>query len=174
MKKREKIPFDDALADAIIAAHGLRPAVKKVWKNRGHIPGDYLDENRDDSARLTDRDPVYQRVREILARPEIAATKFRTLGKKGADITRAKDRLSEAELIGLKTEITEIRNKLRQAKDLPTTRNLRAALTDVRLHPTKIVSNALYERIKRDSRVEEYEKRDAQVALLALYNHLKI
>lgn len=174
MKKRDKIPFDDALADAIIAEHGLSPSVKKVWKNRGHIPGDYLDENRDDTAKLTDRDPEYQRFREILARPEIANTKFRTLGKKGQDVKVGKDRMTEAERLGFKTEITELRNKIRLAKDLPTSRNLTACLTDVRLHPTKIVEPKLYDRLQRGMELYDYEKREAQVALLALYNHLRI
>lgn len=57
MKKKEKLPYTDELADAIIAEHNLRPDVKKVWKTRGHIPGDYLDENRDESEKLNDRDP---------------------------------------------------------------------------------------------------------------------
>lgn len=174
MKKKDKIPYDDGLADAIIAEHSLRQAVKKVWKNRGHIPGDYLDENRDDSAKLTDRDPEYQRFRDILSRPEIAASKFRTLGQKGVDIQRGKDRMTEAERLGFKTEITELRNKIRQAKDLPTNRNLVACLADVRLHPTKVIPAALYSKIQRDTPLAEWEKREAQVALLALYNHLRI
>lgn len=174
MKKKDKIPYTDALADAIIAEHALRPEVKKVWKNRGHIPGDYLDEARDDSAKLTDRDPEYQRFRDILCRPEIAASKFRTLGHKGVDITRDKDRMTEAERIGFKTEVTELRNRIRQAKDVPTNSNLRKALTDVRLHPTKVVSVALYAKIMRDTPLADYEKKEVQFALLSLYNHLRI
>lgn len=174
MKKKEKIPYTDELADALIVAHNLRPEVKKVWKNRGHIPGDYLVENRDDSARLTDNDAEYQRFREILARPEIAATKFRTLGQKGSDVQRGKDRMSEAERIGFKTEITEIRNRLRQAKDLPTNKNILAALSDVRLHPTNIIHKNLYSKLLRDGVLTDYERKDVQVAILALYNHLRI
>lgn len=59
MKKKQKVPYTDELADTVIAAHGLRPEAKKVWKNRGHIPGDYLDENRDATAKLSDNDPEY-------------------------------------------------------------------------------------------------------------------
>ncbi len=174
MKKRSKIPYDDALADAIIAQHGLNPSVKKVWKSRGHIPGDYLDENRDDSAKLTDRAPELQRFREILNRPEIAVSKFRTLGAKGTDIARGKDRMTEAERIAFKAEVVEIRNRLRLAKDVPTIRNLQAALTDVRLHPTKFIANPLYSKIQRGTELADWEKREAQFALLALYNLLRI
>lgn len=174
MKKREKIAYDDALADAIIAANGLRPEAKKVWKSRGHIPGDYLDENRDESAKINDRDPEYQRIREILGRPEIASSKFRSLAQKGVDVQRGKDRMTEAERLGFKTELIELRNKIRLAKDAPTQRNLLAALTDIRLHPTKIVPPALYDRIRRNSDLYEYEKKEAQFCLLALYNILRI
>lgn len=174
MKKREKIPFDEATADAIIQAHNLRPEVKKVWRTRGHIPGDYLDETRDDSAKLTDRDPEYQRFRDILARPEIAASKFRTLGQKGVDVQRGKDRMSEAERLGFKTEITELRNRLRQAKDVPTNSNLKKALTDVRLHPTKVIAAPVYSKIMRDTPLADFEKKEVQFALLALYNHLRV
>ena len=88
MKKREKVPYTDELADAIIAANNLRPLVKKVWKSRGHIPGDYLDENRDDSQKLRDTDPEYRRFIEILSRPEIAASKFRTYSARKTECPR--------------------------------------------------------------------------------------
>lgn len=174
MKKREKIPYTDELADAIIAEHNLAISVKRVWKNRGHIPGDYLDEQRDTSEKLTDHDPEYQRFREILARPEIAATKFRTLGQKGADVQRGKDRMTKSERLGFKTEITEIRNKLRQAKDLPTAGNLKKAFSDIRLHPTNMIPAALYSKIQRETHLLDFEKNEARVAILALYNHLRI
>ena len=174
MKKREKIPYTDELADAIIAEHNLAASVKRVWKNRGHIPGDYLDENRDDSAKLSDNDPEYRRFIDILSRTEIAATKFRTLGQKGADVQREKDRMSEAERLGFKTEITELRNKLRMAKDVPTTKNMYVALSDLRLKPTKMISAALYSKLQRGSELKDYEKNDVRVAILALYNHLRL
>lgn len=174
MKKKDKLPYSEELADAIIAEHRLRPEVKKGWKFRGSIPGHYLDESRDETRRLSDSDPEYQKFKSILARPEIANTKFRCLGKKGQDVKVGKDRMTEAERIGLKTEITELRNKIRMAKDAPTPRNLLQALTDARLHPTKIVGPALYDRIRRQMELHQWEKSDAQVALLALYNILKI
>lgn len=174
MKKQSKVPYTDELADAIIAEHGLRKEVKKVWRTRGHIPGDYLDENRDASPALTDNDPEYQRFREILGRQEIAATKFRSLGQKGSDVQRGKDRMTEAERIGFKTEITELRNKLRMAKDLPTPKNIYAALSDVRLHPTKIISAALYSKLQRGTELKDYEKNEVRVAILALYNHIRL
>lgn len=174
MKKQEKVPYTDELADAIIAEFGLSPATKKVWKTRGHIPGDYLRDDRDDSNRLDDRNPEYRKVIEILGRPEISSTKFRTLGQKGADVQREKDRMTEAELIGMKTEITEMRNALRLAKDVPTNKNLLKALTDVRLKSTKIVGKSLYDRLTRDMVLTEYEKNDARVAILALYNAIRI
>lgn len=174
MKKREKIEYTDELADAIISANNLRPSVKKVWKSRGHIPGDYLDENRDDSQKLRDTDPEYRRFIEILSRPEIAASKFRTLGQKGVDVQREKDRMSEAERLGFKTEIVEIRNKLRQAKDVPTPRNILAALTDLRLHPTKIIDRLLYSKLQKGGELTQFEKRDVQTAILALYNLIRI
>jgi len=174
MQKKEKIPYTDELAAAIIAEFGLSAGLKKVWKNRGHIPGDYLREDRDDTEGLDDRDPEYQRFREILGRPEIASTKFRTLGQKGADVQRGKDRMTEAERIAFKTEVTEIRNKLRLAKDMPTNKNLSAALKDVRLHPTKVIPNTLYSKIMRDGVLLDFEKQEARVAILALYNHIRV
>lgn len=174
MKKKDKIEYTDELADSIIAEFALKQSVKKVWKTRGHIPGDYLREDRDTSDRLEDRDPDYRKVVAILGRDEIASTKFRTLGQKGADVQRGKDRMTEAELIGMKTEITEIRNALRLAKDVPTNKNLRKALTEVRLHPTKVIPNALYSKIMRDGVLQDFEKQDARVAILALYNLIRI
>lgn len=174
MKKKEKIPYTDELADAIIGEFNLAPTVKKVWKTRGHIPGDYLAENRDTSASLSDHDPEYQRFREILARPEIAATKFRTLGQKGSDVQRGKDRMSESERLGFRTEITEVRNKLRLAKDVPTVRNILSAVQDVRLHPTKIMDKNLYAKLLRAGEPTQWEKNDIQIAILALYNAIRI
>lgn len=174
MKKREKIPYTEELADAIIAANNLRPEVKKVWRSRGHIPGDYFDPERDDTGKIGDHDPEYQRFREILSRPEVAATKFRTLGQKGSDVQRGKDRMSEAERLGFKTEITELRNRLRQAKDVPTNKNILAALSDVRLHPTNIIHKNLYAKLLRDGHLLDYEKNEVRVAILALYNHLRV
>lgn len=174
MKKKEKIEYTDELADAIIAEFNLSQATKKVWKTRGHIPGDYLRDDRDTTERLTDNDPEYRKVIEILSRPEIASTKFRTLGQKGADVQREKDRMTEAEMIGMKTEITELRNAIRLAKDVPTNKNLRAALTDVRIKPTKIISNPLYGRIMRNMDLHDYEKQEARLALLAFYNIIRI
>lgn len=174
MKKKEKIPYSDEQADAIIAAHCLRPELKRLWKNRGHIPGDYLSEDRDDSEKLTDHDPEYQRFREILGRPEIAVSKFRTLGGKGSDIRRGKDRMTEAERVGFKTEITELRNKLRLAKDVPTTKNIYAALSDVRLHPTNIIDAKLYNKVLRNADLKDFEKNEVRVAILALYNHIRL
>lgn len=174
MKKKEKVPYSDELADALIAEHNLASSVKRVWKTRGHIPGHYLDETADNTAKLTDHDPEYRRFIDILSRPEIASTKFRTLGQKGADVQREKDRMTEAERIGFKTEITELRNRLRLAKDVPTNKNLQAALTDVRLHPTKMIPAPLYSKIMRDGELKDYEKNEVRVAILALYNHLRI
>lgn len=174
MKKKDKVPYTDELADAIIAEYNLRPEVKKVWKNRGHIPGDYLDENRDDTEKLRDTDPEYRRFIEILSRPEIAASKFRTLGQKGVDVQREKDRMTEAERLGFKTEITEIRNKLRLAKDVPTPRNIVDAVNDIRLHPTKIIDRRLYSKALRGGELTQFEKRDVQTAILALYNLIRI
>jgi len=174
MKKKEKIPYDDAQADDLIARHGLAPTVKKVWKSRGHIPGDYLDPNRDDSEKLSDRDPEYQRFIEILSRREVAATKFRTLGRKGADVQRGKDRMTEAERLAFKAEVVEIRNKLRQAKDAPTQRNLKAALTDVRLHPTNIIASNVYSKITGGYDLQPWELQEVRVAILALYNLLRV
>lgn len=174
MKKKGKVEYTEELADAIITQFGLKHTVKRVWKSRGHIPGDYFDENRDDTEKLSDRDPEYQAFIRILSRQEIAATKFRCLGKKGADIQRGKDRMTEAERLAFKAEIVEIRNALRLAKDVPTNRNLMRALSDVRLHPTKIIQTNLYSKIQRDGALLEYEKKDAVFCILALYNVLRI
>lgn len=174
MKKKEKVPYDDALADDLIARHGLAPTVKKVWKSRGHIPGDYLDDNRDTSNRLGDRNPDYQKYIAILSRKEISATKFRCLAQKGADIQRSKDRMSEAEALRFRDEITEIRNTLRTAKDVPTNRNILKALQDVRLKPTHIIEKNLYAKLLRDGFLTEIEKREIQAAIMALYNLLRI
>lgn len=174
MKKKEKVPYSDELADAIIAEFNLDPTTKRVWKTRGHIPGDYLREDRDDTARLRDNDQEYRRLIEILGRPEICSTKFRTLGLKGTDVQRGKDRLTEAERLGMKTEVTEIRNKLRLAKDVPTNRNILAALKDVRLHPTNTIDRNIYSKLLRDAELSKVEKQDVQLSILALYNLLRI
>lgn len=174
MKKKEKIPFSEELAAEIIVRFNLKPEVKKVWRTRGHIPGDYFSTDRDDSSKLSDRDPEYQAFIRILGRPEIASTKFRSLGQKGADVQRGKDRMTEAERIAFKGEVVEIRNALRLAKDTPTLRNLKAALSDVRLHPTKIIDRNIYLKIQRGGELLEYEKRDVVLSILAFYNLIRI
>lgn len=82
--------------------------------------------------------------------------------------------MTESERIGFKTEITEIRNKLRLAKDTMTNSALKTALADVRLHPTKIVHNTLHDKIKRSGFLQEFERHEIKMALLAIYNHIKI
>lgn len=82
--------------------------------------------------------------------------------------------MTEAERLGFKTEITEIRNRLRTAKDVPTVRNIVAALQDIRLHPTKIIERNLYSKLQRGTEPAAWEKPEIQVAILALYNALRI
>lgn len=175
MKKKFTIEYSDQLADELIQRHQLRPEVKKVWKTRGSIPGAYLDE-MDTSEKLGDRDPVYQKIRDILNNEAVSSTKFRTLLQKGADITREKDRMTEAELLGMKTEVTELRNALAAAIKLPTQTNLRAVLGDVRLKPTKIIGSDLYRKIMDTGRapITESEKNIIKTAFSRLYNILKI
>ena len=172
-KKRE---YDESLADSVIAKFGLDPVTKRVWKSRNSIPGAYFDEDIDTSEKLGDRDPVYQKIRDILGHDAISSTKFRTLLQKGADITRDKDRMTEAELIGMKTEITEIRNDLAKAIKLPTQTNLRAVLRDVRLKPTKIIGNDIYRKIMDTGRapITDAEKDTVKSKFNKLYNQLKL
>lgn len=53
-------------------------------------------------------------------------------------------------------------------------KNLLAALQDIRLHPTNIISKNLYSKLLRDGVLTESEKNECRVAILALYNHLRI
>lgn len=144
-KKRE---YDEALADSIIEKFRLDPVTKRVWKSRNSIPGAYFEDEIDTSEKLGDRDPVYRKIKDILGHDAISSTKFRTLLQKGADITRDKDRMTEAELIGMKTEITEIRNDLAKAIKLPTQTNLRASLTESEKDTVRAKFTQLYNQLK--------------------------
>lgn len=153
--------------------HNLKRGVKKVWKTRGTIPAIYL-RDKAPAKKTSARDADAQRIIEILNRDEIASTKFRGLGLRASDIARGKSTLTEQEVLDFKAELVEIRNKLRRAIDVPTTTNMKTALTDVRLHPTKAVNRNLYRKITGDRDLLRDEKEEIKFALVALNNFLKI
>ena len=175
MKKQTKVPYTDADADAAILAHNLAPSVKKVWKTRGHIPGAYFDPvGLDNTPRLSDHDPEYRKFLEILNMPEVAASKFRSLGQKGSDVAREKDRMSEADRIGFKTEITEVRNKFARAIKTPTEGAIKAALADIRIKPTITIGVKLYTRVMSAKPLTDAEKEDIRIQLARVYNQLRV
>lgn len=74
----------------------------------------------------------------------------------------------------LRIQIDQMRAAGKNPGSLISIANLQAALTDVRLHPTKFIPNPLYSKIQRGTELADWEKREAQFALLALYNLLRI
>lgn len=175
MRKKIKVEYSDEVADICIKRHGLRAEVKKVWKSRGHIPGAYLDEDFKEADKVSDRDPVVQKILEILNFEEIAVTKFRALGLKGTDISRGKSTLSEEEKIALLAEVSEIRSKISKAMSVPTDSNLLLALTDARIHASKIIDKKKYLRLsQKKSLITQFEKNEIKAGLNRLYSKLKI
>lgn len=170
-------PFDADLAAQIAEKFGVDEVTVRVWKSRGKIPGKYFDANFDTSEKLSDNDQDYQKIKAILNMPEIAKTKFRSLEGKGADVARGKDRMTKEEKTTFVTEITEIRNTFRTAIDAMTITALKAALTDIRVHPTKIISTKLYNLVtdERGRRMlYDSEKQEIKLYLSAFYNKIRI
>lgn len=146
MKKKRKIPYDEAIADGIIAAGKAKPAAKRVWKARGHIPGAYLDD-LDQSPTLPAADPVAARIIALLSRPEIGKTQFKSLGQKGSDLVRGGSSLTEAEANAFVAECAEVRQVVAQALRVPTLANYRAVLADPRLVATRVMPADLTKKI---------------------------
>lgn len=164
--------YTDQLADEAIARWHLDPATKRVWKTRGSIPDKYFKEGGDYSPPVGSQHATdVMRMREIFALPEIAATKFQ-FGLRANDIMRGTARITEEEVVQFRTEVTQLRNKLRDGKD----RNLfNAALKDTRIHPTKLVGASLYKKAIDDKRASmtDREKEEIRFAFLRLYNLIR-
>lgn len=167
--------FNEEKAKEIIERFKLSPNTLKVWRTRGAIPDRYNNADYDNSQRLKDNDSEYQKLIAILSLPEIASTKFRSLGLKGADIKRGKDRMSEKERIGFITEVTELRNLLRRCLDVPKQENFLALFKDSRLHPTIIYGRSFYNKVKEArTPLLPSEKEDAKLLSSRIYNLLRI
>ena len=162
--------YTDELADEIIAKFHLDPKTKRVWKNRNAIPDKYQDAEYSPPVSSQHNTDV-MRMREIFALPEIANTKFQ-FGKRASDIKDGQARITEEEIIQFKTEITQLRNKLRDGKD----RNIfKPLLQDTRIHPTKLLPIALYKRIVEGKVViTDSEKQEARLLFLRLYNLIRL
>lgn len=175
---KEKIEFNEEMAREIIKKFGLDEKTLRVWKTRGSIPKQYFDPNFDTSERLKDHDSEYQKFIKILNDERIAKTKFRCMGKKGNDVAREKDRMTENERIAFKTEIVEIRNSLSKCIKFTSVNNLIEMSKDSRLHPTKIITPPLYSRVKNcltfGSDLTQQEKNDIRYRIMSFYNFLKI
>ena len=170
-------PFDPNLAAEIAEKFGVDEVTVRVWKSRGKIPGKYFDADFDKSERLSDNDQDYQKIKAILNMPEIAKTKFRSLEGKGADVARGKDRMTKEEKTTFVTEITEIRNIFRTAIDVMTMTAVKAALADIRVHPTKIITTKLYQLVTDDRgrrMLYDSEKQQIKLYLSAFYNKIRI
>lgn len=177
MKKQTKVPFTEELAREVMQRHPdkVTLSVVKVWRTRGHIPGAYFDEQGfDESGSVHEKDPVAVRLLEILGMPEIASTKFRG-GQHIADAALGKASLTKADIVLLKVEIAEIKNKVRKAIDTRQLRNIKAALEDIRLHPTKVVPAQTYARIA-DAKdlISDQVKNEAILYLSRLNSLLRI
>ena len=170
---KEKIQYSDDLAAEIIKKWALKPEVAKVWKTRGTIPSQYFCDDFDQSERLKDTDSEYQKMKHIFQDPRIATTKFRTLGLKAADVWRGKDRMTQNERIGLKTEITELRNMLAAAIKYTSETNIRKIMSDARLHPTLIIGRH-HNRVKQSVLLTDAEKMGIKIEFMSLYNFLKL
>jgi len=167
--------FDEETAKTIIAKFNLDKKTLKVWRTRKKIPDRYFDPEYDHSEGLKDHDTEYQKFIEILGFKEIASTKFRSLGQKGADIQRKKDRMTEQERIGFKTEVTELRNKLRAFMDAPGERTIKPILTEGRFHPTILFSKQIQNKVNQGrTLLTTAEKQELKVQAMSLYNRLKI
>jgi hypothetical protein len=163
--------YTDEAADKIIQDFHLDEKTKKVWKFRGAIPDKYFQPDAAWSPPLDKATSTgVMRMREILALPEIASTKF-AFGTRGTDIRTGEARITEEELLQFKSEITQLRNKLRSGIDRNT---FLPALKDPRVHQTKIISIRLYDRINRKMQLEKYEIEEAKFAFVRLYNLLRI
>lgn len=173
-KKTEKIPFSEDLAAQIAATHGVAPSAVRVWRTRGHIPGAYASGDIDHSDAVPEKDPVAQKITEILNDDRLKKTKFRTLGMKGSDVAKGSSSLTAAEKTGMMTEITELRNKCRRAIDVPVLKNIQALLTDVRLAPSVMLGPGLLGRVMRKAGLTTEEKESARLQIIGLNNFLKI
>lgn len=170
--------FDEQKAIEIVDKFGLDEKTLRVWKTRNAIPDKYNDPNFDTSERLKDTDTEYQKFIKILNDERIAKTKFRCMSKKGNDVARQKDRMTERERIAFKTEIVEIRNLLSKCIKVTNIGSLIEMSKDSRLHPTKIITPPLYSRLKNcytfGTDLTTQEKNDIKYWIMLFYNFLKV
>jgi len=161
--------YTDDLADEIIEKFHLDQKTKRVWKTRGAIPDKYANREYSPPVNKVVSTEV-MRMREILALPEIASTKF-AFDKRGRDILTGEARITEDEVIQFKSEVSQLRNKLRAGIDR---NSFLPLLQDTRVHPTKVIALRLYDRISRKMELGRQEKEEARFAFLRLYNLLRL
>jgi hypothetical protein len=175
--KKQKIEYTDELADEIIHKFNLKPEVKKVWKTRGHIPGAYVTGDIDTTGKVKPRDPVVQKIVAILGMEEINTSRFRTLMQKGSDVVRGKSTMTQDEVIGMKTEINELRKLASEGVKSVGNAPLKTFFSDARIKPTNIISNEIYLKIVNHSTRSELtqkEKEQIKLELSNFYNKLRL
>jgi len=145
--------FTEEKAQLLKEQHGLSDQVIRNWRHRDTIPDKY-DKESYRPAETAKEDATAQRLREIISLPELAHTAFRAFGKhpnyksgvqRASDIKRGLP-FDEAELRALRAELAELRNKAAKAAQVPTKANFIALMKDKRVHPTKLLSNYLYQK----------------------------
>ena len=140
------IEFDLALANKIKDKFNIPDTTIRVWKYRNKIPSKYLSEEYVKEKKVA-RNATTNKLLEILKRKEISAYNFRTFKtpQRGADIVNKELLFTENEVLGIKTEVVEIRNKLRLMTRHTTKKNIEEIMKDKRIvHSVLFGKNAYY------------------------------
>lgn len=165
--------FEEKKAQEIIEKYNLSDATLKVWKHRGEIPDQYANSEYSRLSMMTDT-TEYKKACAILALPEIHNTMF-TLGKKGSDVSRKKDRMTIEEFETFSAEIAEIKKVVFNVLKTATETTLRAVAQDPRLVGAKIFGSDLYGRIVRsdvDRVLTDAQRKLAQQACASFFKKL--
>lgn len=171
--------FNQKKAEEIIEKYNLPKKIKRIWKFRGEIPMKYFKSNFFLQMSIEENSKT-RKIREILEIKALRLSEFRT-NKLNKNYTKSNVRLYdikkgsrfvEGELLMLKDEITEIRNKIRKIIDTKTNKSILLFLSDTRIKPTLIISRSLLFKFKR-RHLDKPEKDELIQALSSLYNRLR-
>lgn len=171
--------FEPNLAREIIQAYNLRQGLFKLWKHRGLIPDKYA--KGYESVVVAPESSTTQKLRSVLSMREIAHTKFRSFGNhpnyqnahnRAVDVVKG-SLFTKAEVLGIKQEITEIRNLCRMA-NRGGDNAIKKLLTDVRVKGSVLTKH--YPKITRNDRapLSEQEKQETVLSITAFYNMLAV
>lgn len=183
--KEGKIPYNKELAAELQEKHNLTDAAIRNWKYRG-IPGKYADPDYQPSETAPVK--LTKRAVEILLQPELKHTELSSIEKPkvldviayrtGKDKTKTQN-FSVEEITALKSELTRIRNLLRQFTTTSGQKQQKALVSILKCHQIKHfvlfkgMENMIY-RLADESIAYPNEIDEAAVRVALFYDKIKL